>query len=429
MTAPDPCTCDTGAHARRGMTRRTLLRRSAGVAAAASVGGLLGPALTTHVAWADTGYTGDTLVVLSLRGGFDGMSAVAPVGDPLYASLRPTIGLPASLTTPLSPVFGLHPALAPLMPLWNAGQLAVLQAVGQPSGTHSHFQATAELEKAAPDSTLRTGWLNRVLGTRGTLTPFSGVAMGATSLPQSLVGAPATSMTSIDSFGLSVWSGYEPHFSTALSSAWGAVPSGASTQVVGALQALGTTAAMTAAGYTPANSVTYPTSPLGKALRDVARLVRNEAVRPQVVTLDYGNWDMHVGLGRPGDTGGWLHRQLSDLAACLVAFATDLGDLLGRVSLVTLSEFGRRVAENGTGGVDHGHGNAMFVLGGGIAGGKVYGGWNGLAPAALDAGDLPRTTDYRDVLGELLVKRCRVGSLSTVFPGLAYTPQGLARQA
>jgi uncharacterized protein (DUF1501 family) len=181
---------------------------------------------------------------------------------------------------------------------------------------------------------------------------------------------------------------------------------------------------MKTAGYTPANGATYPTSALGNALRDIARLIKGGAGL-QIATIDYGNWDMHVNLGRPGDASGWMHRQLLDVGACLAAFAQDLGAGLNNVTLVTLTEFGRRAAENGAGGVDHGHGQASLVLGGGVKGGQVYGAWPGLAAPALDSGDLAGANDYRNLLGEILVKRCGMGSLSTVFPGLSYAPMGV----
>jgi len=144
-----------------------------------------------------------------------------------------------------------------------------------------------------------------------------------------------------------------------------------------------------------------------------------------VACVDEGDWDMHAGMGT-ADTG-WMFDHLTDLAQALAAFATDLGPLMDGVTVVTLSEFGRRVAENGSGGVDHGHGNAVLMLGGGIDGGKVHGRWPGLDEAALVDGDLAGTTDYRSVLGEILTKRCGAGSLAQVFPGFSGTPLGVAK--
>ena len=193
-----------------------------------------------------------------------------------------------------------------------------------------------------------------------------------------------------------------------------------------ALAAVGTTAAIVAADPTPRNGAVYPDSDLGAALADVARLVR-AGNGLQAACVDLGDWDMHSGLGRAG--AGWMADQAGELAAALVAFATDLGTDLGRVTLLTMSEFGRRAKENGSGGVDHGFGNAMLVLGGGIVGGKVHGRWPGLGAEALDHGDLAGTTDFRAVVGVLLIRRAGLpeAALPQVFPGYQPTFLGLAR--
>jgi uncharacterized protein (DUF1501 family) len=420
------CDCPTESP---GFSRRSMLKGmglAAGAVAAASVGGEV---LSSRLAYAaDPTYTGDVLVVLSLHGGVDGLSVIPPVGDPNYALLRPTIGIPSSLALPLGGVFGMHPALAPIKPLYDSGQLAVVHAVGQPTGTRSHFKDSEEIERAAPGTTLRTGWLDRVLGVRGTGTAFQAVQLGSNMLPGSLMGpAPDLAMTSIDNFSLSIWDGYRPQFTTALAAMHAGVNHPVAQQAATTLAALSTTAAMKTAGYTPANGAVYPTSALGNALRDLARLIR-QGVGLQVATLDYGNWDMHSGLGKPGDTNGWMHRQLADVAACLAAFAKDLGTGMNGVSLVTLTEFGRRAHENGDGGLDHGYGQAVLALGGGLRGGQVYGRWPGLAPSNLDNGDLAMATDYRQILTEILQKRCAVGSINDIFPGLTPAPLGLANQ-
>jgi uncharacterized protein (DUF1501 family) len=183
---------------------------------------------------------------------------------------------------------------------------------------------------------------------------------------------------------------------------------------------------MQTAGYTPASGVTYPTSDLGKALKDLAWMIKSN-IGLQIACLDYGNWDMHADLGKPGDTSGWMHRQLADVAACLLAFATDLGPLLSNVNIVTLSEFGRRAAENGSGGADHGLGQAVLALGGGINGGQVMGSWPTLAPGSLSDGDLAVTTDYRSILTEVLTKRCGLTGASTLFPGFTPAAVGIAK--
>jgi len=191
---------------------------------------------------------------------------------------------------------------------------------------------------------------------------------------------------------------------------------------LGAPTASGLRAVASAQAIPPAVPGGYPQGRLGDSLRDVARLLRAD-VGLQVATVDYGHWDMHAGLGSADQ--GWMHGQLTELAGALAAFAADLGPDLSRVTLVTLSEFGRRVHENGSGGVDHGHGNAVLVMGGGVRGGKVYGRWPGLSEAALDHGDLAVTTDYRTVVAEILTRRCGIGSAATVFPGWSGAPLGL----
>jgi uncharacterized protein (DUF1501 family) len=180
--------------------------------------------------------------------------------------------------------------------------------------------------------------------------------------------------------------------------------------------------ALRAADPAPGGGAVYPATPLGGALRDVARLVKGD-VGLMAAGVDFGDWDMHEGLGTPV-AGQRMYEHLSELARALAAFATDLGPALDRVTLVTVSEFGRRVQENGSRGADHGHGNAMLLLGGGVRGGQVYGRWPGLAPERLVAGDLAATTDYRAVLGEILRNRCGVADLGTVFPGVTPASYG-----
>ncbi len=174
----------------------------------------------------------------------------------------------------------------------------------------------------------------------------------------------------------------------------------------------------------PANGAAYPDSDLGRALAQAAVLKKSGAP-VQVIALDYGDWDMHAGLGRVD--GGWMRDKLTELSSALAAFATDLGSAFGSTTLVTLSEFGRRVGENASGGLDHGHGNAVLLLGGGVVGGRVHGVWPGLGADRLVDGDLAGTTDYRSVIGEVLQKRCGAGSLGTIFPGFGGSPLGVVR--
>jgi uncharacterized protein (DUF1501 family) len=415
----EPCGCPSPI----GVSRRSLLGAATAAAALGVVGGAVGDTASARYAFAGTEYAGDVLVVLSLRGGFDGLSAVVPAADPSYADARPGIGVPAGSLIPLDATFGLHPALAPLKPLWDAGQLAAVHAVGQPDPTRSHFRAMQEMERAAPGSSLRTGWLDRVSSAQGAGSAFATVGIGVESNQQALVGpAPALLMPGLHDFQLS--SADDATERDRWTRALTAMHAGARPDVGEparlALRALGTAAGLPAV----AGDGGYPDGDLGSSLRDVARLVKAN-VGLRVATVDFGDWDMHVGLGRVDD--GWMTRQLTDLGRALAAFAADLGPDLGRVTLVTLSEFGRRVRENASGGLDHGHGNLMLLLGGGIVGGRMHGGWPGLASGALLDGDLPATNDYRVVLAELLERRCGVAA-SQVFPRLGPARLGLARQ-
>ncbi len=411
------CGCEDYERATSGLSRRGFLAGATGVgAAAASVAFASTAEAMTRLTFADPGYTGDTLVVLSFRGGFDGLSAVAPVADPAYLAARPNIAVPQSRGLPLTSQFALHPALAPLLPLYTAKKLAVVHAMGQPNPTRSHFTDMDEMERAAPGSSLRTGWLDRMIGATTTPGAWAGTSVGSTTAPRSLLGPSADlALRSVDSFSLSGAS--DATEATRWGTALRALHVGAVDPIAvparTTLDALATAATLKAAGYTPANGASYPSGSLGDALRDTARLVK-AGVGLRAVTVDSGNWDMHADLGR--SDSGWMYRQLTEVGLALAAFMTDLGTAADRVTLVTLSEFGRRVAENGSGGVDHGHGNVSFVLGNGVNGGAVYGAWPGLAPAELQAGDLKVTTDYRSVLGEVLEKRCGL-TASAVLPG------------
>jgi uncharacterized protein (DUF1501 family) len=413
------CGCDEN----RKLTRRGLLGRALGAGAAATLATMIGDGVASRYAFAATPYTGDTLVVLSLRGGFDGLSAVVPHGDADYYRARPAIAVPKASVLGGDAMFGLHPALAPLLPLWQGGQLAAVQAVGQPNPTRSHFAAMEEMERAAAGTSVRTGWLDRMLGLSGATSPWTGVSLGSTNPTRSLAGpSPDLGLISVDSFVLAGDAATVPMSATLRALHQGA-PAALATPALAATDALATVATLPA--YAPANGAVYPDTPLAQALRDVARLIKAK-VGMRAACVDFGDWDMHEGLGTPV-AGQRMYTHLAELAAALAAFATDLGtDGLANVTLVTLSEFGRRVAENGSRGVDHGHGNAMFVLGGGVRGGRVYGTWPGLTPAALASGDLAATTDYRAVIGELLQKRCGLGSLDAVFPGVRPSSFGLA---
>lgn len=360
-------------------------------------------------------------MLVTLWGGFDGLSALPPVGDPNYALARPTIAVAPTAALPLDRVFGMHPSMAPLMPWWQAGKLAAVQAVGVPYATRSHFQAQAELGKAAPGTSISSGWLNRVAARFSPPDALNTVQVGDSVLVSSLLGpAPVTTLWQVNDFALvgAQWTG--PVLGATLAQMYGSVSSPLSGTALGTLQACAGLAPLQNTTYVPAPGASYPSSGLGAALSGVAQLVKSGS-RLRVAAVDTGGWDLHADLGNGG--GGAMAALLADLAAALAAFATDLGPAFDRVTVVTLSEFGRRVAENGSGGTDHGHGNAMFVLGGHVNGGRVYGSWPTLAPGALDDGDLRGTYDYRNVLSEILLRRCGLTSVASIFP--QFSPRSL----
>ncbi|HEU5109349.1 MAG TPA: hypothetical protein VFT95_12460, partial [Micromonosporaceae bacterium] len=235
------------------ITRRGLIGKALAAGAVGAFAGLAGEGLSTRLAFADatTPYAGDVLVVLSLRGGFDGLSAVVPHGDPEYYKARPGIGVPRSQLLGGDAMFGLHPALAPLLPLWRGGNLAAVQAVGQPSPTRSHFQAMEEMERAAAGTSLRTGWLDRMLGLTGASSPFAGVAVGGAMAPRVFAGpSPDIALRSVDSFTLAGETASRPMAAT-LRALYADAPAALAGPARSAGAALGTASTLKAAGYTP----------------------------------------------------------------------------------------------------------------------------------------------------------------------------------
>lgn len=404
MTPPptQPCCAEYAA-----ISRRSLLAGAAAVAGATTIIG--SAALTASAATLTPAPA--VLVVLSLRGAADGLSLVVPHADPVYYAARPRIAVPAAGLVARDATFGLHPALAPLLPLWNAGSLAAVHATGLPAPNRSHFAAMEEVEDADPGSTARTGWLNRLIGTDTSRSPLQGFAVSGGVVPTSLYGKePVMSAADVASVEIA---GDDP--SDARKSRRASVerlwakdrsPAGAAMRsLFGVLDSFGPV--QDAAD----NSAAYPASDLGRALAQAARLIRGD-VGVEVITVDQGDWDMHAGLGTA--ERGWMVNNAGDLARSIAAFFGDLGDQASKVTLVTISEFGRRVVENASQGLDHGYGNVMFVAGAGVRGGRYHGRWPGLA-AGNDA-DLLVTTDYRSVLAEIAATRFGA-STAKVFPG------------
>lgn len=405
-----------------GCPEYTSLSRRAFVGSAVLAGGAMSLGGSTRAyavnASASLSPTGAVLVVLSLRGAADGLSLVVPHGDPVYYAARPRLAVPhTSLLVP-DAMFGLHPALAPLVPMWQAGRLAAVHATGMPTPNRSHFAAMEAVEDAAPGSNERNGWLNRLLGELPGASPLQGTAVGG-SVPTALFGSePAFVVDRVDGAKVA-GADDDGRRLAALRHAWrGRTPMDRAVRDALSGAATFSPARDLAAGTpTPA----YPGSDLGKALADVSRMIRAQ-VGADVITLDQGDWDMHTDAG----TLEWgdLKRNAGDLAASVAAFFADLGPFADRVTLVTLSEFGRRVRENDDYGTDHGYGNVMLVAGAGVRGGAYYGTWPGLSDTP-DA-DLLVTTDYRSVLSEVVTRRFGV-STASVFPG--FTPAAVGVMA
>lgn len=402
----------------KGFTRRRLLAGGMGVGVA-TLGSQL---VTTRVAYgAPSAAATGCLVVIFLRGGLDGLSLLVPGTDPDYLAARGSIAVPASRLVAMDRGFGLHPAMAPLAPLVAAGKVAAVPAVSTPDLSRSHFQAQDCLERGGSATGAQTGWLDRVLEQTGPGTTFRAVALGGLS-PRSLAG-DGTAMTVGSISSLSVPSATDPQWRgrtlDAVRRLYTGVDDPVSLQAALACDAVTTAASMSSL----TSSTTYPAGDFASALKDIARIIRSGA-GARVACVDLGGWDMHTGIG----TLDWgdMVRQVGALASALAAFITDLGPLLDTTTVVTMSEFGRRVQKNASGGADHGHGGVSLVLGGGVSGG-VKGRWLGLAPSVLDQGDVPGTNDYRDVLGEVVGRRLGLsdGQLATVFPGWSRTPLGV----
>lgn len=377
---------------------------------------------------------GDVLVAIFMRGGIDGLSAVVPYGEGApYYDARPTIAVPepgrgANAALDLDGYFGLHPALAPLLESYQAGDLLIVHATGSIDPSRSHFDAMQFMEYGTPGSkTTGTGWIGRHLQSTAweNDSPFRAVGMGAM-VPNSLRGGvPALSLRSIADFHLR---GREDELSRAqhmLSRLYSIdAPTGAlDTQARLVFETVDLLQAINAGGYTPAGGVTYPADDegFGLGLQQIAQLIKAD-VGLEVACVDIGGWDTHE---NQGTNDGYFNGLLSRVGAGLAAFRADLGDRMRDVTVVTMSEFGRRVEENASAGTDHGHGNFMFVLGGGARGGQVFTQGFSLAREALNDGDVAITTDYRDVLAEIVSQRLLNPALAEVFPNHVVTPLGL----
>ena len=368
---------------------------------------------------------GNTMVVISLRGGIDGLGLVVPHGDPAYYKARPSTAVPAASLLCKDAMFGLHPAMAPLEPLWKSGGLAAIQATGLAVPNRSHFSAIEEVEDAAPGSDARTGWINRMIGLGPRNGTLDAVQLGMNFPTTALVG-PNSTLATQNLNGLLVPGATDRATQRygSLQAAWG---SATGPLASGAREAVAISKGPGAKLKAMADStVAYPTvwnaSPFAAPLKNAAKLIRAD-LGTDVIAIDAGNWDLHTGYGTI--KWGTMQSNISGLALALAAFMEDLGSLSSKVTVVTISEFGRRVAENGSQGFDHCWGNMMLVAGAGVKGGKNHGTWPGLDAASLSEGDLKVTTDYRNVLGEIIGKRFPDRSVPALFPGLSIAPVGV----
>jgi uncharacterized protein (DUF1501 family) len=362
---------------------------------------------------------GRRLVVIFQRGAADGLNIVVPYREKNYYSMRPNIAIPQREVLELDGSFGLHPSLARFKPLYDAGHLAIVHAVGSPDSTRSHFDAQDYMESGTPGVKLTDdGWLNRAMKAEDAKhgrehTGFRAVALGA-EIPRTLAGKiPAIALSNVNSFSV----GGRVASTTPAASAFESMYSASGDRIFHAageetFDAMKMLRAANPAQYTP--RAEYPNSEFGNSMKQIAQLLKAN-LGVEAAFTDVSGWDTHQNQGA---VNGQLANRLRDFSAAIAAFWQDMGDDAGNVTLVTMSEFGRTAHENGTGGTDHGHANVMFVLGGNVQGGCVHGRWPGLAKEQLNEGrDLALTTDYRQVLGEVLTKTLGPANLDAVFPG------------
>jgi uncharacterized protein (DUF1501 family) len=407
------------------MTTPTLSRRRfIGWSAAAGTGMVLG-STGSRLAFSEPNDAalGDTLVVLFLRGGADGLSLVAPVAESRYYDLRPGIAVPqpgrANGGLNLNGYFAMHPSLNRLFSsAWSDGKLAVVHAVGLPaseSDTRSHFEAQDYWERSSVNPAVRSGWAGRLLSSSAGLGVLPAVSLKSSLTPSLRGYGDAISMNGADSFRLDGF-GETDRAEAALVGLYRDAPGMLGTVGTRVLEVVDLIQAASPGSIPPGNGAVYPDNHLGEQLKEVAQLIRAN-VSLRVACVDFGGWDMHDDMGGVG--GGQMSTLAGELGDSLAAFYQDLGSLIDEVTLVTMSEFGRTIKENGSNGTDHGRASCMFVMGG-AANSGVYTDWPGLDDPDPDR-DLTVTTDFRTVLAEVVERRFG-GSVAQVFPG--FSPPG-----
>ena len=368
-----------------------------------------------------------TLITIFQRGAVDGLNMVVPHGDSEYYNIRRNIAIPKPGQNEgainLDGFFGLHPTMTSFQKLWDNKQLAIVHCAGSPDNTRSHFDAQDYMEAGTPGNKgTKDGWLNRVMqGMDGKdASPFRSVAM-TNQLPRSLYGrAPSIAMTNLADFSIQAGS-YTKSVQGGFEGIYQEVTKNDTLKETGkeTFEAVNFLKKANPAQYQPANGAQYPPSPLGNSLRQFAQLIK-AGVGLEVGFAETGGWDTHV---NEGGSRGQLSNLLRDFSNAIAAFTTDLGQKMDDVVILTMSEFGRTARENGNRGTDHGHANAIFVIGNEVKGGKVYGDWAGLKSSQLYEGrDLNVTTDYRDVFGEVAYKAMGSKDLAKMFPRYSTSP-------
>ena len=374
---------------------------------------------------------GKVLICLFQRGAADALNIVVPHGEKAYYAMRPSIAIPQPSSNAiggaidLDGFFGLHPALAPLKPLYDRGLLAPVHAVGSPSTTRSHFDAQDYMETGTPDVKGTTdGWLNRYLAVKGTCdecnlakTPFRAVSL-TPQTPRILEGPSATvAMNSLDEFSVRATGSSAERLEALYRTGSADLVHGTGAEMFDAVKML---RAANPQRYAPQNGAEYPRSQFGTRLLQIAQLVKAN-VGLEIAFADVGGWDTHV---NQGSTTGQLAQRLDDFSRSIAALVTDLGDRMDDVVILTMSEFGRMARENGNRGTDHGHAGALFVIGGHVKGGKVHGKWPGLEQEQLYEGrDLALTTDFRSVFAEVVQDHLGARALDRIFPGFTASPR------
>ncbi|HEX9792526.1 MAG TPA: DUF1501 domain-containing protein [Planctomycetota bacterium] len=413
--------CPGGCSEYHALSRRGFLGRGAGVTAAAVVA----PAWVPRVGMSPNGPARDVLLNVYLRGGMDALTAVPPYGEPELYVQRPNVAVPppggANTALDLDGFFGLAPAAAPLLTPWSDGKLAIVHACGSPLGSRSHFDEQAFWELGIPGQPLGTetsGWLARHLQNEPPvqLTPLRAAAMERL-MPRVLVEAPDTlPLGEPATFRLPGNPATEAARRSTIEAMYAGVSPPLGSAALSTFDVIDLLATINFENYQPANGAVYPETVFGRKIRNAAALIKAQ-VGVEAIAVDLDGWDHH---DTQGPLDGVFAALMGDLALTLEAFYLDMGLGMDGVVVAVQSEFGRRLAENGSLGTDHGYGGALFVMGGHVNGGQVITNWPGLDPGVLVGGDLGITIDYRDVLGEILAVRMASSRLDLVFPN--YTP-------